>query len=109
MTSTPLYLNVPYRDKEDAKLAGARWDRTARRWCVRPGTPVNFYALEQWLALDPIQQCGAEDGLLVNVLGLAVRCWRHRCKQWTVTVVGIEVPGQAGFAGTHSGTNLAVA
>jgi hypothetical protein len=38
-----------------------------------------------------------------------VQCWRESCRRWTVAEVGIEVPGQAGFAEAAEGTNLAIA
>lgn len=40
-----IWLNVPYRMKDLAKAAGARWDPQARRWYApRPG----MSALDQW-------------------------------------------------------------
>ena len=31
-------LAVPFREKEEAKALGARWDRAAQSWTVPPGT-----------------------------------------------------------------------
>ncbi|GLZ48718.1 hypothetical protein Acsp06_49030 [Actinomycetospora sp. NBRC 106375] len=40
------WLDVPYAEKDDAKAAGALWDRRARRWYApRPGVPE----LARWL------------------------------------------------------------
>ncbi len=56
------YLIVPYKDKELAKLAGARWDKSAKAWYVGPNADIQ--ALQPWLpenmahrpqpAMDPI-------------------------------------------------------
>lgn len=56
------YLIVPYKDKEFAKLAGARWDKSAKAWYVGPDADIE--ALQPWLpenvalrpepAMDPI-------------------------------------------------------
>ena len=32
--SSKIYLRVPYKDKEDAKLLGARWDKDAKKWYI---------------------------------------------------------------------------
>jgi len=40
------WLDVPFDEKDEAKAAGARWDRRAKRWYApRPGVPE----LERWL------------------------------------------------------------
>ena len=41
------YLIVPYRDKDLAKAAGARWDKTARAWYVGPEADIQ--TLQRWL------------------------------------------------------------
>lgn len=41
------YLVVPYKDKERAKLAGARWDRKAKAWYM--GANADVQALQHWL------------------------------------------------------------
>ncbi len=56
------YLVVPYQDKELAKRAGARWDKSAKAWYV--GLEADIEALQPWLpenvalrpepAMDPI-------------------------------------------------------
>ncbi|MXS78822.1 DUF1738 domain-containing protein [Nitrosomonas sp. JL21] len=59
---TRQYLVVPYKDKELAKFAGARWDKKAKAWYVGPDADIE--ALQPWLpenvalrpepAIDPI-------------------------------------------------------
>ncbi len=41
------YLIVPYRDKDLAKAAGARWDKTVRAWYVGPEADIQ--TLQRWL------------------------------------------------------------
>jgi putative DNA primase/helicase len=56
MSNELTYLVVPFREKDLAKAAGAKWDRSAGAWYAPPGT--NLTPLSQWLtppapALDP--------------------------------------------------------
>ena len=58
------YLIVPYRDKELAKAAGARWDKKARAWYAGPEADIQ--TLQRWLpenvssqqepAIDPVSE-----------------------------------------------------
>ncbi|MDQ2734017.1 MAG: exodeoxyribonuclease VII large subunit [Pseudomonadota bacterium] len=45
------YLNVPFRDKADAKAKGARWDSEARKWFVPIGRDLEVFS--SWLPVDP--------------------------------------------------------
>ena len=45
------YLNVPFRDKAEAKARGARWDSAARKWFVPVGRDLAPFA--GWLPVDP--------------------------------------------------------
>lgn len=46
-TNARSYLVVPYREKDRAKAAGARWDKKARAWYV--GENADIRALQRWL------------------------------------------------------------
>jgi len=58
------YLIVPYIEKDLAKAAGARWDKTARAWYV--GSEADIQTLQRWLpenvanqqvpAIDPVSE-----------------------------------------------------
>jgi putative DNA primase/helicase len=58
------YLIVPYRDKDLAKAAGARWDKKARAWYAGPKADIQ--TLQRWLpenvssqqepAIDPVSE-----------------------------------------------------
>ncbi len=41
------YLIVPYKEKDQAKAAGANWDNTAKSWFV--GDKADIQALQRWL------------------------------------------------------------
>jgi len=41
------FLNVPFKEKDQAKAAGAKWDRTEKRWFAPEGTDLK--PLDQWL------------------------------------------------------------
>ena len=40
-------LEVPFKEKEAAKVLGATWDKEAKKWCARPGTDLT--PLSQWI------------------------------------------------------------
>lgn len=44
---TKTYLTTEYKDREQVKALGARWDAEARRWFVPPGRDVALFT--QWL------------------------------------------------------------
>lgn len=49
--SHPLtYIDVPYRDKDQAKALGARWDRGAKSWYIPPGVEPQPFA--RWARAD---------------------------------------------------------
>lgn len=45
--STKRWLNVPYKDKEKAKVIGARWNPERKQWWVSESVPV--VDVKQWL------------------------------------------------------------
>lgn len=45
------YLNVPFRDRNEAKAKGARWDSEARKWFVPIGRDLDPFT--SWLPVDP--------------------------------------------------------
>lgn len=54
------YLAVPYSEKDQAKAAGARWDKAAKAWYV--GENADIRALQRWLPENvPVQQHPAID------------------------------------------------
>ncbi|SET57892.1 putative DNA primase/helicase, partial [Nitrosomonas marina] len=54
------YLAVPYSEKDQAKAAGARWDKAAKAWYV--GENADIRALQRWLPENvTVQQSPAID------------------------------------------------
>ena len=47
VAETKTFLSVPYKEKNQAKNAGAKWDREAKLWYVPEGAPLT--ALAAWL------------------------------------------------------------
>ena len=45
--TTRQYLVVPFKEKDQAKAAGANWDNTAKSWYV--GKNADIHALQRWL------------------------------------------------------------
>jgi len=52
------YLNVPFRDKAEAKAKGARWDGAARKWFVPIGRDLEPFS--SWLPVDPAKLVSQE-------------------------------------------------
>ena len=72
----PLWLDVPFAEKDEAKRLGARWDQAARRWYApRPG----MAGLDRWAPRPPLPELlPGEDrsfgsGLFVDLVPQS--CW----------------------------------
>lgn len=46
----PIYLQVPYNEKDQAKDLGARWDPAAKAWFIPPGVPSEPFV--RWRAKE---------------------------------------------------------
>ena len=46
-TKEKVYLNVPFKEKDQAKELGAWWDPNARKWFVPKGK--EFQPFEKWM------------------------------------------------------------
>jgi len=46
MATTKVYLNVPYAQKDEAKVLGAKWDATHKKWYVSDEVDLNLFI--QW-------------------------------------------------------------
>lgn len=86
------WLTVPFAEKDEAKLLGARWDPGERRWYVPAGIALD--RLARWLpacsevAPPRVPDLASVPGrrVAVRLCGLVVRCWR--CESATMCVVG---------------------
>ena len=57
LVTVTTYLNVPFRDKTEAKAKGARWDNEARKWFAPTGCDLALFT--SWLPVDqanPVSQ-----------------------------------------------------
>ena len=48
------FLDVPFRDKDQAKSLGARWDASAKRWFVPAGKDLSPFRV--WLPGEHLTQ-----------------------------------------------------
>ncbi|MER0170193.1 MAG: DUF1738 domain-containing protein [Nitrosomonas sp.] len=101
------YLFVPYRDKDLAKAAGARWDKKARAWYVGPKADIQ--TLQRWLpenvsrqqepAIDPHIEFAdllRAQGCLVDGNHPVMDGSKHRIK-----VIGDKSGEKSGFYVAH--------
>lgn len=47
------YLAVPYREKDEAKALGAKWDKEAKSWYAPPGVDLAASGLDRWQVDSP--------------------------------------------------------
>ncbi|MDP3280434.1 MAG: zincin-like metallopeptidase domain-containing protein [Nitrosomonas sp.] len=101
------YLIVPYRDKDLAKAAGARWDKKARAWYVGPEADIQ--TLQRWLPenvssqqeppIDPVSEFAdllRAQGCLVDGNHPVMDGGTHRIK-----VIGDKSGEKSGFYVAH--------
>ena len=55
-----IYIDVPFREKEEAKRLGARWDRQKQSWYVPPGVEISPFA--KWTQVQEQRRAGQEQG-----------------------------------------------
>jgi len=76
MTSDPIWLDVPFDEKDEAKAAGARWNSSTRRWYAPRAAMAG---LERWAAgpdvpdLLPGEDRSYGQGLFVDLVPSS--CW----------------------------------
>ncbi|WP_244814136.1 exodeoxyribonuclease VII large subunit [Caballeronia sp. Lep1P3] len=69
------YLEVPFKEKDEAKALGARWDAGARKWYVPEGTEVALFTA--WLptslmSASPVSAPSSELAPAIEVAGRGV-------------------------------------
>jgi hypothetical protein len=86
-TSDRLYLDVPFQEKEEAKVRGARWDPVRRQWWVDPRR-VPREQVARWLPLPALTgEVKGRSAGRVRLMGLPIDCWR--CGRTTKALVGL--------------------
>jgi hypothetical protein len=48
------WLNVPYKEKDEAKALGAKWDKQEKRWFAPEGTDLS--QLQPWLPVENVRR-----------------------------------------------------
>ena len=87
------YINVPYKERDEAKSLGARWDRQQQSWYVPPGTDAAPFA--KWAqgaataAVKPRSAQSARQYLAVpyeqrNAAKAAGALWDKAAKSWYI-------------------------
>ena len=84
------YLNVPYREKDEAKGLGARFDWDVKRWYVTPGTDLSLFT--RWL--PPDEQLAVASGTHAGVDQTAVQPSLHQSGENTSDAVAAAEPAQ---------------
>jgi phage/plasmid primase-like uncharacterized protein len=89
-----IYIKVPYREKEEAKDAGAKWDRQQQSWFIPQGVDPSLFA--KWLTPEGHQSVVTQDGTSETRQYLAVpygerevakaagALWDKQAKSWYV-------------------------
>lgn len=80
------YIDVPYKEKDEAKSLGAKWDRKARSWYVPNG--VDASAFSKWSQSQP-QEISTREYLAVpysqrKAAKAAGARWDKQAKSWYV-------------------------
>ncbi|MDD4914819.1 MAG: DUF5710 domain-containing protein [Methylococcales bacterium] len=44
MSSSKIYLNVPYAEKDAAKSLGAKWDAAIKKWYAPTGADISLFS-----------------------------------------------------------------
>jgi len=52
-TSTRVYLAVPYDEKDEAKLHGARWDPDVKKWWIDRHKIAEYPGIARWITDSP--------------------------------------------------------
>lgn len=68
-----LYLNVPYKDKEEAKEMFARWDGVEKKWYAT--NPKFYFRFSRWIEGNSV----AQEKVYIAIADIS--CWK--CKQNT--------------------------
>ena len=53
------YITVPYKEKEEAKAKGAKWDTEQKSWYVPKGVDLNLF--KKWKTHEPYKTVSVEE------------------------------------------------
>lgn len=90
-----IYINVPYAEKDQAKLYGARWDAEVRRWYITQAQDAMLF--QRWFSADPVKPVSQDRITLKEFLarnyGSAISLTYRSAKAF-----GIPYPLESGWA-----------
>ena len=99
------FLSVPYKEKEEAKKLGAKWDKEAKSWFAPEGTDLS--KLREWLPVEAVRayaHSGAEmperEGLFSSQVQKA-GLWSHIEGQDGKPILFDKMEDAVAFAATH--------
>lgn len=75
-----IYLNVPFRDKDDAKHRGAKWDAQKKAWYVFSNSESDLTPFSSWGFSEPRYILRSP---YYYVAQTTVTCFRKRCGETT--------------------------
>jgi len=85
----PLYLDVPYSAKDQAKSVGAKWDNRRKKWFVPIGIPLEYF--KDWYPQDPFAWTTLSMGMpsvgSLEIMLFEQVCWRCRVKGFAVMIL----------------------
>lgn len=80
-----LYLNVPYKDKDEAKALGAKWNARVKKWYTDTD-PEEYAKFSKWILRDTEEAVIARE--YIYIIEGKQNCWK--CGRPT-TVIGLGV------------------
>lgn len=80
-----LYLNVPYREKDEAKALGAKWDAKVKKWYIDV-KPEEYVKFSKWILRDTDDAIIATE--YIHIIEGMQKCWK--CGQST-KVIGLGI------------------
>lgn len=86
-----LYLDVPFREKDEAKALGAKWDPKKKKWYVQ--NKLDYYKFQKWILSSNEDECTVLCDYFYIVEGTHT-CFK--CKK-TTQVIGFGVENYYNF------------
>lgn len=97
----PIFLHVPFEEKDEAKKLGARWDATARRWYVPDG--LSSATFKRWSEPRPevAPERPSESSIALNLLlarpaivDAIIQCWSCKAETPVTTLAAKDSDGE---------------
>lgn len=94
------YINVPYAEKDQAKVLGARWDPDVRRWYYTENQDALLFS--NWFhESKPVEVLKSESGLRMTLKDFLTNNYSNKAKSLTyrsALAFGIPYPLESGWA-----------